>query len=105
MVLTWYTDPNTAIAIFSAESHPYPACTAFLGEAIARSRLKQSEAARAGFGKALACGGDDALWKREYGRFVFEYGALRDAAQALQKTVLRAPDNLFALFFYTKAMV
>lgn len=104
LVLAWYTDPNTAIAVFSAESHPYPACTAFLGEAIARSRLKQSEAARAGFGKALACGGDDALWKREYGRFAFEYGALRDAAQALQEAVLRAPDDLFALFFYARAM-
>lgn len=104
LVLAWYTDPNTAIAVFSSASNPYPACSALLGVAIARSRLRQSEAARTGFEKALACGGQDALWKREYGRFVFEYGDLREAAQTLQEAVLRAPDDLFALFFYARAM-
>jgi predicted Zn-dependent protease len=104
LVLARYTDPNTAIAVFSTSPSPYPPCLALLGEAVARSRLRQSEAARAGFEKAMACGGDDALWKREYGRFAFEYGDLQDAARALQEAVVRAPDDLFALFFYALAM-
>lgn len=104
LVLAWYTDPNTAIAVFSTSPSPYPPCLTLLGEAIARSRLRQSEAAKSGFEKAMACGGDDALWKREYGRFAFEYGDLQDATRALQEAVLRAPNDLFALFFYARAM-
>ena len=103
LVLSWYTDPNTALAMFGVKGK-FPECLARLGTAIALSRLGQTEKARPGFQQALTCSEGDPLWQREYGRFSFEYGQLDVAARALQEAVLKAPDDLFALFFYARAM-
>lgn len=101
LVHAWYTDPNTALAVFSAGR--FPDCLARLGKAIALSRLGQTEKARSQFQQALSCNADDPLWQREYGRFSFEYGQLDVAARALQEAVLKTSDDLFALFFYARA--
>lgn len=102
LVQAWYTDPNTAKAIFTSSGKS--TCPFVLGEAIALSRLHQIEAARIRFDEALACNGNDPLWMREYGRFSFEYGDLETAAKYLQEVVLRDPNDLFALFFYARAV-
>jgi len=102
LVQAWFTDPNTAKAIF--ESSKGQKCPAVLGEAIALSRLHQIEPAKARFEAALACNPSDPLWKREYGRFAFEYGNLDVAVKNLQEAVLRDPEDLFALFFYARAV-
>jgi len=102
LVQAWYTDPNTARAVF--QSSTSTSCALVLGEAIALSRLSQIEAAGKRFEDALACNPDDILWKREYGRFAFEYGDLRTAVKYLQEVVLREPEDLFALFFYARAV-
>lgn len=97
----WYTDPNTALAIFSTNK---TSCLNLLGQAIALSRLRQVDTASTRFTQALACNPDDALWLREYGRFSFDYGSLDTALDALQKAALKNPDDLFAAFFYAKAL-
>ncbi|PKN42070.1 MAG: peptidase M48 [Deltaproteobacteria bacterium HGW-Deltaproteobacteria-18] len=102
LVQAWYTDPNTARAIFTSSEKS--TCPAVLGEAITLSRLQQIEAASARFEDAMACNGRDPLWMREYGRFSFEYGDLETAAKYLQEVVLRDPKDLFALFFYARAV-
>lgn len=102
LVQAWYTDPNTARAVFQSTSQS--SCVPVLGEAIALSRLNQIQAAGERFEEALACNPDDLLWKREYGRFAFEYGDLPTAVRYLQEVVLRDPDDLFALFFYARAV-
>lgn len=102
LVQAWFSDPNTARAVF-ASSGGSP-CDRALGEAIALSRLSQVEAAGKRFEEALACKPDDLLRKREYGRFAFEYGDLGVAVKYLQEVVLRDPDDLFALFFYARAV-
>jgi len=102
LVQAWYTDPNTARAVFQTSATA--SCSPVLGEAIALSRLNQIEAAGKRFEDALACNPDDLMWKREYGRFAFEYGDLRTAVQYLQEVVLREPGDLFALFFYARAV-
>jgi predicted Zn-dependent protease len=102
LVQAWYTDPSTAKAIFTSAGKS--ACPAVLGEAIALSRLQQIEAAKARFEDALACNPREPLWMREYGRFAFEYGNLETAVKYLQEVVLRDPDDLFALFFYARAV-
>ncbi|NCD24081.1 MAG: tetratricopeptide repeat protein [Deltaproteobacteria bacterium] len=103
LVLAWYADPNTALATFSSKGK-FPECLASLGLAIAHSRLGQSEKAKMEFQQALACNGRDPLWQREYGRFSFEYGKLDVAAEALRTAVREVPDDLFALFFYARAL-
>lgn len=103
LTLAWFADPNTALAVLGSKGK-YPACLATLGTAIAQSRLGQTEKARASFEKALASNSADPLWQREYGRFAFEYGDLNIASKALQEAVLKAPEDLFALFFYARAM-
>lgn len=102
LVQAWFTDPNTAKAIFATPKGQD--CPSVLGEAIALSRLHQIEPAKARFEAALACNPRDPLWKREYGRFAFEYGNLDAAVKNLQEAVLRDPDDLFALFFYARAV-
>jgi len=102
LVQAWYTDPNTALAIFGSPSEP--SCQSLLGQAIALSRLQRIEEARKRFDAALACNPHDSLWKREYGRFAFEHGDLVTAVNALQEAVLREPGDLFALFFYARAV-
>jgi predicted Zn-dependent protease len=102
LVQAWYTDPNTARAVF--QSVAGSSCVPVLGEAIALSRLSQIDAAGKRFEEALACNPADLLWKREYGRFAFEYGDLRTAVKYLQEVVLREPEDLFALFFYARAV-
>lgn len=102
LVQAWYTDPNTARAVFQTSA--FSSCPSVLGEAIALSRLSQIEAAGKRFEDALACNAGDPLWKREYGRFAFEYGDLRTAVNFLQEVVLREPEDLFALFFYARAV-
>jgi len=101
LVQAWYTDPNTAKAFFSSQE---PACPFVLGEAIALSRLRQIEAAKARFEEALACNSGNPLWQREYGRFAFEFGDLGASVRALQTAVLKNPGDLFALFFYARAV-
>lgn len=103
LVQAWYTDANTAKALFVSPAKPSP-CLAILGEAIALSRLRQAEEATTRFDQALACNPGDPLWKREYGRFAFEYGSLSAAVAALQEAVLKDPSDLFALFFYSRAL-
>jgi predicted Zn-dependent protease len=102
LVQAWYTDANTAKAHFGLSGSSQ--CQNVLGEAIALSRLQQIDAARARFEQALACNPSDTLFKREYGRFAFEYGNLATAVKLLQEVVLRDPDDLFALFFYARAV-
>lgn len=60
LVLSWYTDPNTALAMFGVKGK-FPECLARLGTAIALSRLGQTEKARAGFQQALTCSEGDPL--------------------------------------------
>ncbi|NLW80168.1 MAG: M48 family metalloprotease [Desulfovibrionales bacterium] len=102
LVHAWFSDANTANAVFSSSAST--ACLSKLGDAIALSRLHQVEEARARFHEALACNPGDPLWKREYGRFAFEYGELSTAVEALQEAVLKNPADLFALFFYARAV-
>lgn len=102
LVQAWYTDANTARAVFAAPGKP--SCLDILGEAIALSRLRRVEEAGRRFADAMACNPSDTLWKREFGRFTFENGDLEPAIRALQEVVLRDPDDLFALFFYARAM-
>lgn len=102
LVQAWYSDPNTAKALFGASTSSQ--CRDILGEAIALSRLQQIDVARNRFERALACNPSDTLWKREYGRFAFEYGDLATAVKALQEVALRDPDDLYALFFYARAV-
>lgn len=102
LVQAWFSDPNTARAVFASSGGS--SCGQVLGEAIALSRLNQIEAAGGRFDDALACNPDDLLWKREYGRFAFEYGDLGVAVKYLQEVVLRQPEDLFALFFYARAV-
>lgn len=102
LVQAWFTDPNTAKAMFASPKGQ--GCPAVLGEAIALSRLHQIEPAKARFEAALACNPSDPLWKREYGRFAFEFGNLDAAVKNLQEAVLRDPADLFALFFYARAV-
>lgn len=103
MVRAWYSDPNTARALFAAGPGP-TTCLDRLGAAIAASRLRQVDEAARLFAEALACNGSDPLWKREFGRFAFEFGSLPQALSALQEAVLRDPRDLFALFFYARAL-
>lgn len=102
LVQAWFGDPGTARALFAASGQPE--CLSALGEAIALSRLRQIEPARVRFEAALGCGGGDSLWRREYGRFAFEHGRLDEAVSALQEAVLKDPGDLFALFFYARAV-
>lgn len=102
LVQAWYTDPNTARAVFSAPARP--TCRDLLGEAIALSRLHRIDEAGRRFGEAMACNPKDTLFKREYGRFAFEHGDLATAVNSLQEVVLRDPGDLFALFFYARAV-
>ena len=102
LVQAWFTDANTAKAFFGMSGSSQ--CRNVLGEAIALSRLQQVDASRARFEQALSCNSSDTLWKREYGRFAFEYGNLATAVSMLQEVVLREPDDLFALFFYARAV-
>ena len=102
LVQAWFTDANTAKAFFGMSGSSK--CHNVLGEAIALSRLQQVDASRARFEQALACNPSDTLWKREYGRFAFEYGNLGTAVSMLQEVVLRDPEDLFALFFYARAV-
>jgi len=103
LVQAWFTDPGTALAVFTS-SEKFPPCLTRLGRAIALSRLRQVEAAKAAFAEAMPCGGNDALWKREFGRFAFDFGQLSTAVAALQEAVLKNPDDLYALFFYARAV-
>lgn len=102
LVQAWFTDPASALALFSGVKAP--SCQTVLGEAIALSRLRRIESARERFDKALSCNPRDALWQREYGRFAFEHGDLGVSARALQEAVLKDPGDLYALFFYARAM-
>jgi predicted Zn-dependent protease len=102
LIQAWYTDANSALALFSAPASP--TCQERLGKAIALSRLGRVEEAGKSFAEALACNPTDTLWKREYGRYAFEFGELGEAARLLQETVLRDPDDLYALFFYARAV-
>ena len=102
LVQAWYTDANSALALFSAPSKP--TCQDRLGQAIALSRLGRAEDAGKRFSDALACNPSDTLWKREYGRYAFEFGELASSVTALQETVLREPGDLYALFFYARAV-
>jgi predicted Zn-dependent protease len=102
LVQAWYTDPNTAMALF--RSPEKNSCPLVLGEAIALSRLHRIEEAKSRFEEALACNSSDSLWKREYGRFAFEYGDLEVAVKYLREVVLREPEDLFALFYYARAL-
>jgi predicted Zn-dependent protease len=102
LIQAWYTDPNTALALFSAPETP--SCMDFLGQAIALTRLRRVEEAGKRFAEAMACNPTDLLWKREFGRFSFENGELGVAVNALQEVVLNDPDDLYALFFYARAV-
>ncbi len=102
LVQSWYTDPNTAMALFKSPSKS--SCPFVLGEAIALSRLHRIEEAKSRFEEALACNPSDLMWKREYGRFAFEYGDLKIAGKYLQEVVLSEPEDLFALFYYARAL-
>jgi predicted Zn-dependent protease len=102
LIQAWYTDANSALAQFSAPAGP--TCQDRLGKAIALSRLRRIEEAGRSFAEAMACNPSDTLWKREYGRYAFEFGDLGEAARLLQETVLRDPDDLYALFFYARAV-
>lgn len=102
LVQAWFADPSTARALFVASQQS--SCLSTLGEAIALSRLHQIEPARSRFEAARSCNAGDSLWRREYGRFAFEYGRLDEAVAALQEAVLREPGDLYALFFYARAM-
>lgn len=106
LVRAWYSDPNTAKALFAADPQDDAggSCLKALGRAIAHSRLKQNDVARAHFEAALACNPKDPLWKREFGRFAFEAGTLEESVRALQEASLMDPDDLFALFFYARAV-
>ena len=75
LVQAWYTDPNTARAVFQASVST--SCAPVLGEAIALSRLNQIDAAGKRFDAALACNTADLLWQREYGRLAVEFGDRR----------------------------
>jgi predicted Zn-dependent protease len=101
LVQAWFTDPGTAKALFATSEK---SCLSTLGEAIALSRLHQIEPARSRFEAARACNPGDSLWRREYGRFAFEYGRLDEAVAALQEAVLKEPGDLYALFFFARAM-
>ncbi len=103
LVRAWFADPNTAKAMFDTGKED-TGCLERLGAAIAFSRLRQVDEASRRFDEALACNGSDPLWKREYGRFAFEYGELSTAVAALQEAVLREPRDLFAAFFYARAL-
>lgn len=102
----WYADPNTALALFATEPEDDAQlkCLKILGRSIAHSRLKQNEAARTQFQAALSCNAGDALWKREFGRFAFESGTLDEAVSALAEATAMNPSDLFALFFYARAV-
>jgi predicted Zn-dependent protease len=102
LVQAWFTDPGTAKALFAAAKPS--SCLMTLGEAIVLSRLHQIEPARKRFDEARACNPGDSLWRREYGRFAFEYGLLDEAVAALQEAVLKEPGDLYALFFYARAV-
>ena len=102
LIQAWYTDPNTALAVFSKPAKP--SCQALLGQAIALSRLRRIDDAGRRFDEAMACNPKDTLWLRERGRFAFEYGNLDTAVRSLQEVVLRDPRDLFALFFYARAV-
>lgn len=106
LVRAWYADPNTALALFAPEpeDNEHVLCLKTLGRSIAHSRLKQKEAARTQFEAALACNPRDPLWKREFGRFAFESGTLEESVQALHEATLMNPSDLFALFFYARAV-
>jgi predicted Zn-dependent protease len=57
------------------------------------------------FQRVLALDGrKDPLVLREAGRFFYEYGSQEQAAMYLQEAVLRAPDDLMALFFYARIL-
>ncbi|GAB6110388.1 beta-barrel assembly-enhancing protease [Desulfomicrobium salsuginis] len=102
LVQAWYTDANSALALFSAP--PKPTCRDRLGRAIALSRLGRAEEAGKAFSEAMVCNPSDVLWKREYGRYAFEFGDLATSVKLLQETVLRDPNDLYALFFYARAV-
>ena len=106
LVRAWYADPNTAMALFApkAEDDQHLLCLKTLGRSIAHSRLKQKDLARTQFKAALSCYPRDALWKREFGRFAFESGTLEESVLALQDAIMMNPADLFALFFYARAV-
>lgn len=76
-----------------------------LGRAIVLGRLNRIAEAMEQFQRVLALDGrKDPLVLREAGRFFYEYGSQEQAAMYLQEAVLRAPDDLMALFFYARIL-
>jgi predicted Zn-dependent protease len=97
---SWYTDPKEAIRYFSDESN----CLDTLGRAIVLARLNRMSDAESAFEKALRCGGEDALYLREAGRFHLSLGQVEQSGLLLQEAVLRNPSDVVALFYYSRLL-
>lgn len=98
-----YDDPELAMAAFRAKGDKMT-CLDKLGLAVAMGRTHDIAGARAAFGQALACGGDDALFLREAGRFEAKARNFDQAENDLRRSMDKNPDDLTTLFEYARLL-
>jgi predicted Zn-dependent protease len=98
-----YDEPAKAIGYYRSLGAK-ATCLDKLGLAIALGRTHEIEAARTAFAEAMACGGDDALWLREDGRFEAKARRFDVAEDLLGRSVAKNPNDLTALFEYAKLL-
>jgi predicted Zn-dependent protease len=75
-----------------------------LGLAVAMGRTHAIAGARAACGQALACGGDDARFLREAGRFEAKARNFDQAENDLRRSMDKNPDDLTTLFEYARLL-
>lgn len=90
-----YTEPSMALAHYSKLGDK-ATCLDKLGQAIALSRTQNIALAAGPFDEALACGGKDALFQREAGRYFMKIRQYAKAKTLLRRAYEQNPADLEA---------